>query len=488
MKLDSIGKYALPIGVAIFSMRLIHKGIGRTNLIGPLIIPEAVIKIMDKLESNGYDALIVGGAVRDSLLGINPKDYDLSSDATPDEVEDVVKELENYKYLRTPEANVARGALTSLVLTPDDEVIEITTYRSELGYEKGNRSKPIAIPAESFEEDAKRRDFTINSMAMNKHGELVDPMGGVRDLKGGVIRAVGDANERFNEDPLRMIRAIRFATRLNFKIETDTKNAILSNAYLVKTLSKSRLRLEIEKVLVQPNGFKMLMDLNIIPTIIPEMRNIKDYVHSLKYHTEGNLYNHYIEAFKLFNDNPNKTELGAWALLFHDIAKPTTAKWNGSYHTFIGHDKVGSQIVLDNYNYQKGPIQFNKKELTAIAWVTKNHLAPFWNMTNKLKVAKLANNPNFSLLVEVAKADAMGLNDDLFQSRLDYFEEITREVKSRKSKVGNRPKDFALRVFEELNIPPSIERKNVMVKIEELISSGTASSYEEALNILKESL
>ena len=385
---SDIVKSALFIGAAIYTIKSISNMDSKAHSLNPSVIPHEIKLIMDTLESNGFEALIVGGAVRDSLLGNIPKDYDLSSNATPDKVEMVISQLMGYKYLTTPEGIVARGALTSLVLTPDDEIVEITTYRAELGYENDNRAKPIAIPAKSFIEDSQRRDFTINAMAMNKRGVLIDPMSGLNDLKNKVIRAVGNPDERFNEDPLRMIRAIRFATRLNFKIENDTKNAILSNVESISSLSKSRLRDELGKVLMQPDGFKLLMEYGIIPAIIPELRYTHKYMHSLKYHPEGSLYNHYIEAFKTFNDNLNKTELGAWALLFHDIAKPTTAKWNGSYHTFIGHDKVGKDIILNNYNYQEGPIQFTKKELKAIAWVTDNHLAPFWNMTNKNKVAK----------------------------------------------------------------------------------------------------
>jgi hypothetical protein len=123
-----------------------------------------------------------------------------------------------------------------------------------------------------------------------------------------------------------------------------------------------------------------------------------------------------------------------------------------------------------------------------MAWVTKNHLSPFWNMTKKSKVAKLANDVNFPLLVEVAKADSMDLNSELFQSRLDYFEEVKEEIQSIKSKAGSKPKDFAMRVFKELNIPPSIERNNIMIQIDEMISSGEAHSYNNALEILKERL
>tara|TARA_R110000824_G_scaffold31661_2_gene102737 strand:+ start:263 stop:1729 length:1467 start_codon:yes stop_codon:yes gene_type:complete len=484
----NIGKSIVSIGLAIFAIKFIFKSNNESYSIPEHMIPLDVIKIMDTFESQGYEVLIVGGAVRDALLGETPKDYDLATDAMPEDVENIIRPLKGFEYVNTPKGNIARGALTSLVLAPDGELIEITTYRAELGYEDGNRAKPIAIPAKSFIEDAQRRDFTINAIAMDKYGKIIDPMNGLADLKKGIIRAVGNPTERFTEDPLRMIRAIRFATRLNFQLENHTSRAILDNVSRTTLLSNQRLREEIGKVLTQPDGFKMLMEYNIIPTLMPEMVDLKQYMHSLEYHPEGSLYNHYIKAFETFNENPNRTEMGAWALLFHDIAKPATAKWNGSFHTFLRHDVIGEKIILENYNYQNSPFQFTKKELNAMAWVTKNHLSPFWNMTKKSKVAKLANDVNFSLLVEVAKADSMDLNSELFQSRLEYFDEVKEEIQSRKSKAGSKPKDFAMRVFKELNIPPSIERNNIMLQIDEMISSGEAHSHDNALDILKERL
>jgi len=229
------------------------------------------------MEKNGYECVVVGGAVRDRLLGREPKDYDLATNAKPDEIKEVVDGLKGYRYVLGPQAEKSLVNLTSLVNVPGEkEAIEITTFRKELGY-AGDRTKGIFEPAETFEEDAQRRDFTINAMGMTKDGVLIDPVNGKEDLENGILRAVGNPNERFIEDPLRMIRAIRFSVRLDLPIEPATYQALIDNVDLIPTLSSPRLRDEIGKVLVEPNGFQMLMETGILPILMPEFRNMKDY-------------------------------------------------------------------------------------------------------------------------------------------------------------------------------------------------------------------
>jgi len=447
------------------------------------MIPQEIYHIMDTLENRGYEALIVGGAVRDKMLGFVPKDYDLATDATPDEVQLVIELMGGYKYIMSADSEQARRALTSLVLTPSGEQVEITTYRAELGYEGGDRAKPIAIPAKTFEEDSSRRDITINSMGMDKGGKIYDPMGGQIDLDKGIVRAVGNPSERFQEDALRMIRAIRFTVRFDFTLDSETEKAIRDNVKLVTSLSPNRLRIEVGKVLYYPNGFRMLMETGILPELMPEMRNLKQYKHNLKYHPEGNVYNHYIKTFETFTTLLSRTELGGWATLFHDIAKPETAYWGGEFHTYHGHDRVGRDLILERYKLK--PFQFSTKELTALAWTTEKHLQQFWEMMKPTKLAEMANNEYYSLLLQVVYADSMGYHDEQMAERIDYIESIKTQVNERNANAGQRPKDFAMRVFTELNIPVGKARGQVMNEIEDLISSGQALTYDDALRFVK---
>ena len=184
--------------------------------------PAEIRNLMKAFENNGYQILVVGGAVRDLILGLEPKDYDLATNAKPDEVKEVVDGVEGYRYVLGPQAEKSVLNLTSLVTIPNEkEAIEITTFRKELGY-AGGRTKGVFEPADTFDEDAERRDLTINAMGMTADGEVIDPQGGLEDLQNGVIRAVGDPTQRFVEDPLRMIRAIRFSVRFGLPIDDET--------------------------------------------------------------------------------------------------------------------------------------------------------------------------------------------------------------------------------------------------------------------------
>jgi len=454
--------------------------------------PPEIIVLMKQLSRKKKECLVVGGAVRDLLLGMPPKDWDLATNRTPKQIDDIIGFGPSYpKMVTGKQADKALiTGLTSLILLEEGgEPIEVTTYRSDLGMEEGTRI-PIVAPAETFEEDAARRDFTINAMGMTADGTLIDPMGGQKDLENGILKAVGNPNDRFIEDPLRMIRAIRFSVRLGLPIEPATYQAIIDNVDEVTKLSGKRLRDEIGKVLVEPNGYQMLMETGILPTLMPEFRNMKDYHHKLDYHPEDTLYNHYIEAFKKFTTIENGSELGAWALLFHDIAKPQTAVWNeeGGYHTFYGHDKQGAQLVLDNYNNIDGPFEFSKKELQEIAWTTDHHLGKFWEMKKPMKVSAMRNDERFPRLVEVVTGDTMGIRrggDEALAARIEQINEITDKVNEQKAKTGDRPSGYALRVFEELNVPHGRERGFIMNKIEEMVSTGQVQSYDEALEVLK---
>ena len=325
-------------------------------------------------------------------------------------------------------------------------------------------------------------------MGMTVDGKIIDPEGGREDIKNGVIRAVGNPTQRFVEDPLRMIRAIRFSVKYGMPIEQNTYDAIVENADLVTELSGRRLRDEIGKVIYEPNGYQVLMETGILPILMPEFRGMKDYHHKLDYHPEDTLYNHYIEAFKTFTELPNRSELGAWALLFHDIAKPQTAEWSEEgYHTFYGHDKQGGLLVLENYNNQNGPFEFSKKELQSIAWTTDNHLGKFWEMKKPTKVAKMRNDDNYPLLVEVVTGDTMGIRrggDEALAARLIEIDEITNKINEQKAKTGNRPKDFARKVIQELNVKNQ-EISIALNQIEEMVSTGQVQSYDEALEVLK---
>ncbi|TMB80885.1 MAG: hypothetical protein E6J52_00380, partial [Chloroflexi bacterium] len=227
-----------------------------------LKVPADVEKVVDVLLDAKHDAYVVGGSVRDALRGVDPHDWDVTTDAKPEQIEKLFKRaLYNNRF-------------GTVVVQSGDHVVEVTTYRTEAGYADHRRPDAVAFTA-SLEEDLERRDFTMNAMAWRpprggKSGELIDPHHGRKDLEGRVLRAVGDPDERFGEDALRMLRAIRFATLLDLHIEPRTAEAIRRNAALTADLSGERIQQEITKMLSAPRpsvAFQMMSELGVLAVI-----------------------------------------------------------------------------------------------------------------------------------------------------------------------------------------------------------------------------
>ena len=267
---------------------------------------------MTALEAAGYPTYIVGGAVRDTIMKNPIKDLDVTTLATPSQVEEVVQSLKGFEYITGGEAAVSISNLISLVNFPDHKKgtphdIEIATFRTDVGFERdedGNRdrTRPILAPASTLREDLKRRDFTINAIAMDKSFRIIDPLGGMEDIKAGIVRAVGKPSLRFAEDPVRMIRAVRFSTRYDFTMDPATREAIVDNISWIERISAPRMRDEMGKVLMQKGGFQELYALGVIPLLMPELRNIKDLEHNPAYHPEGSVFGHYCAMFDRLGD------------------------------------------------------------------------------------------------------------------------------------------------------------------------------------------
>ena len=227
-------------------------------------IPEYVDGLLNRLEKNSYEAFIVGGSVRDSLLGKNPSDYDITTDALPEEIEEVFKDY------RTVEVGKKFG---TIIVVQNEGNVEITTYRVEGEYKDGRRPSELAFTS-NIVADLRRRDFTINAMAYSKRSGLVDEFNGRKDLKDKVIRTVGDASRRFGEDYLRILRCIRFSTELDFSIEDETFQAAKVMSAFLEKISSERVREEIFKILVSrkpSKGIKLLKDIGALEVIIPEI-------------------------------------------------------------------------------------------------------------------------------------------------------------------------------------------------------------------------
>lgn len=208
-----------------------------------IYLPKKVKFIIDKIYENGYEAFIVGGCVRDSILGIRPNDYDITTNAKPKDIIDIFKDF------KTINNGIKHGTVGVII---DKEVYEITSYRIDGEYEKNRKPKEVVFTTNIIE-DLKRRDFTINAIAYNDRVGIVDKFNGIRDIKRKIVQTVGNPDDRFNEDGLRLIRAIRFSSKLNFDIEVNTLKSIYKNANIIKNISKERITEEFTKMIISDN-------------------------------------------------------------------------------------------------------------------------------------------------------------------------------------------------------------------------------------------
>lgn len=305
-------------------------------------MPNGAAQILSMLKRCGFEAFCVGGCTRDSLLGLQPKDWDICTSALPEQVEEI------FKGNRIIETGLKHGTVTIVM---DDGQYEVTTFRTDGVYSDCRRPDNVTF-VRNVEDDLARRDFTINALAYD--GErLVDLYGGVHHLEQGIISCVGNADDRFNEDALRIMRALRFASVYGFTISAETSRAIHKNAHLLNNIAVERINVELCKLLCGKGALQILLDYNdIIATIIPEFKSCVGFDQNNRYH-QYTVYDHIAHAV----DNYKGTDLTVkLALFFHDIGKPTcyTEDENGGH--FHGHgipsrditERVLQRLRFDN--------------------------------------------------------------------------------------------------------------------------------------------
>lgn len=299
-------------------------------------MPNWLKTLAESFKGNGFELYIVGGAVRNAIIGIDVAEWDLTTNALPDQIEAILR-----KHTRSVGLIGKRfGTITAVI---DSNQVEVTTYRGET-YQTSSRH-PVVSFGKSLLEDLARRDFTINAIAQNPtSNELIDPNHGQDDIKQKIVRAVGDAEERFNEDPLRMLRAVRFATKLGFNIEELTLNSIILQKAQIPSLSSERISYELDQVLLSDNpssGVKLLVETGLISYILPELIPCIDLEFDPKEHKD--IYQHILQVL---DQTPPTLEL-RWTAILHDIAKPLTRKKIGNDYHFLGHEVVGARLAKD---------------------------------------------------------------------------------------------------------------------------------------------
>lgn len=348
-------------------------------------IPASAEKIINTLYNNGFEGFLVGGCVRDSLLNKTPNDYDITTNALPDDVCRI--------FEKTIPTGIKHGTVT--VIT-DNSPFEVTTYRIDGEYLDNRKPEEVTFVS-NIKEDLARRDFTINAMAYNDEKGLIDYFNGQNDLKNKIIRCVGDADKRFNEDALRMLRAIRFSAQLNFTIEENTLNAITKNAALIKNISVERIAEELNKCLLSETPSKAFILLNktgLLKYILPDLQQTVGFDQHTKYHNKD-VFMHTLSVV----DKVQPKLYLRLAALFHDISKPECffiGKDNAGH--FYGHDKKGavkSTSILRKLHYDNDTIKkvhiLIKEHMNVLDNPTDAALKRLINRTSKELVFDLLN-------------------------------------------------------------------------------------------------
>lgn len=370
-------------------------------------IPAYIKNIVKTLQVSGYEAYIVGGCVRDVLMGKEPKDWDITTNALPEEI---LKVFADARYenvfgtvllpIRTaPEEGESKGQL--------QDVVEITTYRSEQGY--SDRRHPDIVRFEKeLDKDLERRDFTINALALNPNepNKIIDLFGGEKDIKKKIIRAVGQPEDRFKEDALRMMRAIRFSAQLGFELEPKTQRGITKLAGSLKFVSGERIRDELVKILSSDRpseGIMLLHDCKLLQYILPELETGVG-VKQDRHHTTS-VFVHNVASLK---HCPSKEWPVRLAALFHDIAKPKTRKIIKGIATFYNHEYLGAKMTEKIMNRLK----FSTEDRTRVVNLVKNHM--FYYNVGEVTAASVrrlivkVGRENLKDLIALRVADRLG--------------------------------------------------------------------------------
>lgn len=379
-----------------------------------MFLPEKVKKIISMLEDSGFEAFAVGGCVRDSLLGKIPTDYDITTSALPEETKKV---FENEHVIET---GIKHGTVTVLM---EAEPFEITTFRIDKNYLDNRRPEKVLF-TRSLEKDLERRDFTVNAMAYSEKTGLVDVFGGASDLEHGIIRTVGDADARFNEDALRIMRALRFSSVLGFEIEEKTSSAILKNRRLLENISAERIFSELKKLLCGKNAKKVLSEhAEVFFEIIPELSVLKSF--------EQHHFRHHLDAFEhtlaVLDNVPPIPELRL-AALFHDIAKPLCQSFdeNGTGH-YYGHAQKNAGIAETVLKRLKA----DSETIKTVCKLVSLHESRFEPTPKAVKRFLGKIGPElFEKLLLLMEADEMGKREEfrLQKSVFDEFRKIAAEI------------------------------------------------------------
>jgi poly(A) polymerase len=377
------------------------------------MLREFATTIVQTLRQRGFQACLVGGCVRDLLLGREPKDYDVATDATPKQVMEIFPETYavgvQFGVVLIPPPAGERAAVASEE-TSKSSAVEVATFRSDLGYSDGRHPDEVRF-SKTPQEDVARRDFTINGMLMDPlSGEVLDFVGGRKDLDAGIIRTIGDPEKRFGEDKLRMLRAVRFAARFEYQIEPATFAAMRDLAEQIRVVSRERVREELTRMLTEGHArraFLLLDESGLLRQVLPEISAMKGVQQPPEFHPEGDVFVH---TLLVLENLPNPCPMTlAWGALLHDVGKPPTFRVAERIR-FDGHVEVGVKMAEEIC----ARLRFSNDEAEQILALVDNHMR--FGQATRMKestLKKFIRMPRFDEHLALHRADCLASHRNL---------------------------------------------------------------------------
>ena len=435
---------------------------------------ELAIDVVQRLRNAGHEALWAGGCVRDELLGLTPKDYDIATDARPEEVRRL--------FRRTVAVGATFGVVEVLgpYSTDRTDKIQVATFRSDVSYSDGRH--PDAVVFSSAREDALRRDFTINGMFYDPLAKkLIDYVGGQDDLQARVLRAIGDPITRIDEDKLRMLRAVRLATRFSLTIDPATLAAVRAMAGQISVVSAERIAEELRKLLLDPNrsrGLNLLLETGLAQAILPELVPMKGLPQGPPSSPSGDLWDHVMRVLDQLPRDPSFPL--AFAALLHDIGKPRTVGRTPDRYTFYYHEHVGCRMASDI----GVRLKLSNAERERIEWLVEKH--QFLSDARKMKLSKLKTtlaHPGIAELLTLHRADALASNRGL--DHVEFCEQLLREWTPDDL---NPPPFLTGEDLKERGLQPGPVYKKLLDAVREAQLEGTAKTREDAVLLVERML
>lgn len=431
-------------------------------------MPKNVDTAINLLQSAGFEAYAVGGCVRDSLLGKIPNDWDITTSAKPEDMKSVFADF------HCIDTGIKHGTVTVVI---DGEPLEITTFRLDGEYEDNRHPKSVTFTS-NLGADLGRRDFTVNAMAYSKMTGTVDLFGGQNDLKNKIIRCVGDPDRRFNEDALRILRALRFASALDFEIEEKTAQSLLKNCALLGNISEERIAKELLKLVCGKGAKRILTDFApVLFEILPELQPMYKNSHDNPHHCYD-IYEHTLIAVESIDPEPTLR----FAMLLHDCGKPAVKKFdeNGVAH-FYGHQRISAEISAQILARLKVSNKFRDE----ILFLVSNH--DRWELyENTEKMPRYLS--KFGLdgvlkLLKVMRADVLAQSPE-YRYRLDQIadaEEIAKNLAAQKPCLSLSELQINGRTLMDIGIPQGRKLGAVLAQLLDEVIDGVTKNTQEAL-------